>query len=258
MARALRRSVTAMTSPFEEVSSFQPKLLLDPDPEWFTGLLDPTKVIRAALFHAGVEVDPTEWTMSYAYKFAPPRLGRRVEPRKVEHSDVPLGPLKDSKWGAKYLRGLEETARHARKHAGSDGVGVGKFGIDLHIFDLDRETRELLPTDFRGLTDFLNTNGGIRVYRDGIRVYDYGEPENDWLALDERRVNLPAQRISNRLVVGAVHLDSDKSRGLIEKTNREGFVESPHLPSFFEARCNLQSSMWYLRGTATREHYVNL
>ena len=243
MARALRRSVTAMTSPFEEVSSFHPKLMLDPDPEWFTGLLDPTKVIRAALFHARAEVDPGGWTMSYAYRFAPPRLGRRVEPRKVTQSDVPLGPLEDSKWGAKYLRSLEKTARDARKHAGSNSVGVGRFKIDLHIFDLDRETRELLPTDFRGLADFLNTNGGVRVYRDGIRVYAYGEPEDDWLDLDARRVNLPTQRISNRLVVGAVHLDSNKSRGLIEKTNREGFVESP---SYLVFRSAVQSAIQHV------------
>ena len=243
MVRALRRSVTAMTSPFEEVSSFHPKLLLDPDPEWFTGLLDPTKVIRAALFHARAEVDPSGWTMSYAYRFAPPRLGRRVKPRDVTQSDVPLGPLEDSKWGAKYLRSLEKTARDARKYAGSNSVGVDRFKIDLHIFDLDRETRELLPTDFRGLADFLNTNGGVRVYRDGIRVYAYGEPEDDWLDLDARRVNLPTQRISNRLVVGAVHLDSNKSRGLIEKTNREGFVESP---SYLVFRSAVQSAIQHV------------
>ena len=253
MARALRRSVTAMTSPFEEVSSFHPRLLLDPDPEWFAGLLDPTNVIKAALFHAKAEVDPGEWTMSYSYRFAPPRLGRRVNSRKVAQTDVPLGPLENSKWGAKYLRGLEKTARDARKHAGNDGAGVGEFNIDLHIFDLDRETRELLPTDYRGLADFLNTNGGVRVYRDGIRVYDYGEPEDDWLDLDERRVNLPTQRISNRLVVGAVHLDSNKSRGLIEKTNREGFVESPSYQAF---RSAVQSAIQHVVFERNRDKRV--
>ncbi len=25
-------------------------------------------------------------------------------------------------------------------------------------------------------------------------VYDYGEPENDWLGLDARRVNIPASK----------------------------------------------------------------
>ena len=106
-------------------------------------------------------------------------------------------------------------------------MGVGAFSLVLHIFDLDPVTQQLLqPTDPRGIRRFLQTNGGVRVYRDGIRVYDYGEPENDWLELDARRVNLPAERISNRLVLGAVHLDAERSAGLVEKTNREGFVES--------------------------------
>ena len=56
MARALRRSVTAMTSPFEEVSSFHPRLLLDPDPEWFAGLLDPANVIKPESTEGGRRV----------------------------------------------------------------------------------------------------------------------------------------------------------------------------------------------------------
>ena len=44
--------------------------------------------------------------------------------------------------------------------------------------------------DLRVLTNYLDENGGIRVYRDGIRVYNYGERGDDWLGLDLRRVNV--------------------------------------------------------------------
>lgn len=243
MARALRRSVTAMTSPFDEVSSFNPQLILVPDPEWFTGLLDPTNVIKSALFHVKANVDPDLWEMSYDYEYAPPRVGRRVKARKVRQTDVPLGPRKDSRREAKYLRQLEETASRSRKEIQDEDAGIGEFTVNLHIFDLDRETRELSPVDYSGVREFLNMNGGVRVYRDGIRVYDYGEPEDDWLELDARRVNLPAQRVSNRLVVGAIHLDSSKSRGLVEKTNREGFVESPTYQIF---RSSVQSAIQHV------------
>ena len=232
-ARALKRSVTAMTSPFAEVASFRPRLVLDPDPGWFDDLLDPAKVLESALFHATATVDPAGRTMSYEYRFAPPQRGRRFRPREVSRSGVPLGPSGESGRGRIYLRRLEETADEALALGG--GAGVGEFTMELHIFDLDREARELFLSDYRGVTGFLELNGGVRVYRDGIRVYDYGEPENDWLELDARRVNVPAQRISNRLVVGAVHLDSAASRGLVEKTNREGFVESPSYRVFRSA-----------------------
>ena len=124
--------------------------------------------------------------------------------------------------------------------------------MELHIFDLDRENRVLLA-DYRGVSDFLEANGGVRVYRDGIRVYDYGEPENDWSALDARRVNVPAQRISNRLVIGAIHLDSSKSRGLVEKTNREGFVESPSYRVF---RSAVQSAIQHIVFERNRDKQV--
>ena len=244
MARSLRRSVTAMTSPFQEVSSFQPTLVLNPDRDWLEGLLDPAKALESALFHAHAFVDPDMWRMDYDYEFTAPPTAPRVVPRRSAKTDVPLGAGEGSRPGARYLRRLEEAAQTAREHASFEEMGVGSFTLDLHIFDLDRETRDLLqPTDYRGVRDFLDTNGGVRVYRDGIRVYDYGEPENDWLELDARRVNVPAQRISNRLVIGAVHLDSNTSGGLVEKTNREGFVESP---SYWLFRIAVQSAIQHV------------
>ena len=44
--------------------------------------------------------------------------------------------------------------------------------------------------------------------------------------LDIRRVNIPTRRVSNNIILGAVHLSLASSTGLIEKTNREGFVEN--------------------------------
>jgi signal transduction histidine kinase len=96
-------------------------------------------------------------------------------------------------------------------------------------------------TDRKGLREFLKESGGVRVYRDGIRIYDYGEKGNDWLNLGALRVNVPTQRISNNLLIGAAHLDAEKSLdlekggGLIEKTNREGFVDGPAYYAFREA-----------------------
>lgn len=60
-------------------------------------------------------------------------------------------------------------------------------------------------------------NGGIRVYRDGLRVYDYGEVGNDWLNLDIRRVNQPGKKLSNNIILGAISLDRASSKSLIEK-----------------------------------------
>ena len=57
-------------------------------------------------------------------------------------------------------------------------------------------------------------------------MYNYGELGDDWLGLDLRRVNKPTLRISRNIILGAVHLSLEESTGLVEKTNREGFVEN--------------------------------
>ena len=74
-----------------------------------------------------------------------------------------------------------------------------------------------------------------RVYRDGVRVYDYGEPGNDWLELGTRRVNIPTKKISNNVIIGAIHLKRHQSDSLIEKTNREGFIEDDAYHCFCDA-----------------------
>ncbi|MBA7537714.1 hypothetical protein ES705_29983 [subsurface metagenome] len=111
--------------------------------------------------------------------------------------------------------------------------------FDAYIFDRDSKILSLGVQDKKGLKKYLDSNGGIRIYRDGIRVYDYGEPENDWLSLGIRRVNVPTKRISNNLIIGAVHLQRDRSSDLIEKTNREGFIEN-------EAYKTLKNAILYL------------
>jgi len=103
---------------------------------------------------------------------------------------------------------------------------MGKIKLTAYIFDRDSKILKLGVQDKEGLGKYLDDDGGIRVYRDGVRVYDYGAPGNDWLDLGSRRVNIPAGRISNNLVIGAVHLQRKESRDLIEKTNREGFIEN--------------------------------
>lgn len=68
-----------------------------------------------------------------------------------------------------------------------------------------------------------------------MRIMDYGEQGDDWLDLDGRRVNIPAKRVSKNIIIGAVFLDREKSSGLVEKANREGFVENAAYWELFQA-----------------------
>lgn len=92
---------------------------------------------------------------------------------------------------------------------------------------------------------FLQSNQGIRIYRDKFRVKPYGDPsasgESDWLNLNARRVSNPAGvgdpkkqwRVAYNQVVGAVFITREKNGALLDQTNREGIVEGP---AYFDLR----------------------
>lgn len=212
--RELSRSMTSICSPFAGPEKFRPILKLDPDPGWLKGLLTVDEVLERSLFRAHCALAGN--SLTYDYEFVPYPEMERVEGRKVESRTMKFG-LKEG------------------DPINLAGWSIGPIEMDLHIYDRDPSILKFGITDKKGLKDFLNQNGGVRVYRDGIRIYDYGEPGNDWLGLDWARVNIPTQRISRNIVLGAAELRLSESTDLVEKTNREGFVETPAAQAFRDA-----------------------
>lgn len=83
------------------------------------------------------------------------------------------------------------------------------------------------------ISSYLNNNGGVRIFRDGIRVYNYGEPTDDWLEINQRRAQRMGNHFSKNQIIGGINLSLDDTKEtLIEKTNREGFIENEHFELF--------------------------
>jgi signal transduction histidine kinase len=204
MVRQVHRAVTAISSPFHGPSDFAVSFEVHPHEEWVAGLLDLASVMEFAPYAASCRID--DGVLTYDYAFTPPTGMTLVEPREVRGATMQIQAE------------LAEFSTTARK-------ALGPFTIDFRLFDLDAHVLRFGVTDPKGLREFLRNNGGVRVFRDGIRVFDYGEPGNDWLSLGTRRVNIPTRRLSNNQIIAAVRLDGVSSAALIEKTNREGFVE---------------------------------
>jgi signal transduction histidine kinase len=115
------------------------------------------------------------------------------------------------------------------------GIHIGPVVVEGFIFDRRAKVLKLSGIQPRQVTSYLDDNGGVRVYRDGLRVYDYGEPENDWLGLEKSRLYDPGFRLNKGLVLAAVQIDRSKSSDLHEKTNREGFIDNEAYRIFREA-----------------------
>lgn len=92
-----------------------------------------------------------------------------------------------------------------------------------------------------------NTYGGIRLYRDDLRVMPYGEPNNDWLGLDAlyRRRGEVLAPIGNRNFFGEVLLTRGDNVLIVDTASREGVVENE---AFSELRDFLRDSIVWAVG----------
>src|SRR6266849_4117294 len=112
----------------------------------------------------------------------------------------------------------------------------GPFSIELRVWDRD-SLSGLAHERGATLADVrrdLDAAAGINIYRDGFRVLPYGEPRNDWLRLDLRRVQNPTMRLSNNQIMGYVLISTDKNPQLHDQSNREGLIEGPALDDLRE------------------------
>ncbi len=117
------------------------------------------------------------------------------------------------------------------------GSGCGELEIDIRVYDRDPDSVDQLIQ--RGLKDsagnyigklearkLLNKYNGIGVYRNGFRLRPLGDPQFDWLKLNEQRIQAPSRRIGNNQVIGYVQIQAEEQSNLIEKSARDGLIEN--------------------------------
>ncbi|RST26469.1 ATP-binding protein [Sphingomonas ginkgonis] len=221
--RDLYRQVTSISSPFSaKEDDFEIKFNVPGHQNWISELPDASELLKKAPWRFNFEFDGNVLTYTYAFRGVP---GIPVESRTVtlaeklqvvaerEPDDL------DAASGPRPKRSVNIVADESTIH------GIGTVKGTLYVYDRDREIMSRYSQS-RLIDRFLDQNGGIRVYRDNIRIYNYGEPGDDWLGLDLRRVNSPSRSLSRNIVIGLVDINLSDSTGLREKTNREGFVEN--------------------------------
>jgi signal transduction histidine kinase len=126
--------------------------------------------------------------------------------------------------GSDEIRGLE-LYRRVSKEREAHQFTSGDFAFELMVFDLRPSAEagyQLNPVD----KDLIK-NHRIYLYRDGVRVLPYGDPDDDWLQLDTIRGTLGANRVlGNDQTIGFVYISQDGNPELRDKTNREGLIDS--------------------------------
>ncbi|MFA5130140.1 MAG: ATP-binding protein [Patescibacteria group bacterium] len=214
--KELHRALTSLSSPFSERSDFDVLLQLkikdvEKQAEWTKNLLTVKDIKKKALWTLNCTISGRQIT-DFSYRFKPWKSMDKLSPRVIG--------IKSAEY--------EKVIKNLKNKEGQLDLGffqIGEIKIEAYLFDLGTKILNLGLLDKEALNDFLAVNGGVRVYRDGMRIFNYGEPGDDWLNLDKTRINQPSQKIGNRNILAAVQISRSASRDLREKTNREGFVE---------------------------------
>jgi signal transduction histidine kinase len=230
MARDLKGHTISMLSPRVIENHF--KINLSFDNQWLTDFPSASGILGESPFKLYALIDE-EYNLTFEYEFSlknNQKIGKRIindkenanlfeknikgniKPylrRELEQKEYPKDVLE------KMLIEFDET----------NTIPFGSLLFELNTFDLDTDSLRDYTTEPQLIKKILKENSGIKVYKGDLRVFDYGEKGSDWLGIDLKRVQDPSW-FSNNLVIGYVYLDSEKSSPLVEKTNREGFVEN--------------------------------
>jgi signal transduction histidine kinase len=217
--RDLKRLVVSLESPFRSTDSFSVSLQVPGRERDIDDVPDLRELLKRSIWTFDFEIGPNGF--AWIYQFSPPKL-KGLKDRKETSPG----------WGK--LEWCDEAIKEAKARANSsDEVqlfvdpplalnDIGTIKGRFHVFYRRDEILRLMG-DPRQTKQWLRDQSGVRVFRDGIRVYNYGEPDDDWLALNARRINRPQAKVGTDQMVAAIELDLAASSGLKEKTNREGF-----------------------------------
>ena len=116
----------------------------------------------------------------------------------------------------------------AQRWNGHGELSCGPVRIRIFAFDLEGESLARIGPRME-VRAWLREWTGVSIYRDGFRVWPFGEPHDDWLRLDQRRVNNPVEKLSNNQVIGFIDIGRDRNPDLMDQTNREGLIHNQAL-----------------------------
>jgi len=223
--REVHRNITSLNSPFSDANdSFQ--VDVSSNNNVFEGLPDFEDIKANALYFGHCKMRGTE-IIEFRYEFKPWERLEKVDQGRI----VELNDLIDADKEIKMVGNKRDDFIPINLEKSK----IGEIEFDIIIFDTDAQIFSFVNTEKSALKKYLAENGGIRVYRDGVRVYNYGERDNDWLGIDLKRVQRVGGNVSNNIIIGSVRLKRSESFGLIEKTNREGFIEDDSYFNFVHA-----------------------
>lgn len=198
----ISNTLKRMKSPFKGANDFNVRIDFENCPEEFEKYknLETTDILDKAPY-SFYAIVTDKGDVDYDYQFKMPGF----KTRKASHSG-----------------NVSETDYRL-----NNKIKVGEFLINLYVYDKSADKLRSANIDKNVLKEW----SGVNVYRDGIRIMPYGEPGNDWLKLDNRRIQ-QSYKISNDQIIGIIEINQEVNNHLKDKTNREGLIENEYYDKF--------------------------
>ncbi len=215
----LQRGLSRLIPPYKEVSDFTIMLELPSEFSEYSQEISPPKIVK----YSHYTVDGTlDGEGNY-------NLSITVHESGVKHSLE--GAFKRESRSAKLLMIDQKDLKESREEDSNQAdvtPQCGPLGIELRVWNRDElgNIEQMTNSLIADVRRDLNSIAGINIYRDDFRVLPYGEPKNDWLRLDLRRVQKPTYRLSNNQIVGYIKITADENPELRDQSNREGLDEN--------------------------------
>jgi len=147
--REVYRSWNSLCSPFKSPESFQ--INFDTDkPEWLEGILKFDEIKEYALYKFKCEIDGDKVT-KFQYDFQPYPTMKKLKSRRITINDSQIRKVLDIPHAIDNQNNPKDN-------------GIGKIKFEGFIFDRDAKVLSLGVQDKRGFKEYLNLNGGIKVY----------------------------------------------------------------------------------------------
>jgi signal transduction histidine kinase len=233
----LYQAICSFINPFNELPDFRVEFKVNN--RLISNNLDIGDILKDhALYYVYAELEGNSIVKFY-YRFRPYHVMTKIRESLVDEND---------KFIKKALRIVDKN----NKEVDLSKYKIGKVKFSAYIYDSDPITMNFELFEIMGVPEFshrnlnmqefqeyLTKNSGIKVYRDNMRIYNYGEPDDDWLEINRGLKTITYENINNCFVFGAIELDREQSDDLIEISSREGFVEN-------DAYLELKSAMLYL------------
>ncbi|MDB2335500.1 ATP-binding protein [Candidatus Poseidonia alphae] len=225
----IQRNTQTLLNPFEPQSDFNIILQLPKKFEKWEDF-DFQQITSQALYKFEVAIDPR---------------GQSIEGTYVNNNPY-----------SKFYEEQERVHIATTDLLGGEKCQIGAVKVWIYHFSKASGYKKLWPTTNLGLLskeDYNERICGFRLYKDGVRVFPYGEPGNDWLQLDymqnrQRSVDW----FSNTQIVAAARFDMNTNKGtIVDKSNREGLEETKGKKQLFNI---LQQLVKIMRAKVNKDY----